>query len=117
MKFSKKTGKELIIEILLLFIIIFTVVLLWRNNVILFAILFVECAITITLWKQQYDIMYFLFGAIIGPVMEMISIHFGIWAYTNPTFLGIPVWLPVLWGFAAIVLSRIARTIKRMRST
>ena len=115
-KFSKKTGKEVLVEIILFLVIIVTVVLLWQNNILLFTVLLIECGITIKLWKKKHDIMYFLVGATLGPLLEIIFIRYGIWAYTHPTLLGIPMWLPLLWGFAAIVLSRIARTIRNISS-
>jgi hypothetical protein len=116
MKFSKKTGREVLVEIFLFLVIIFTVVLLWQNNILLFTALLIECGVTIKLWKKKHDIMYFIVGATLGPLLEIIFIYYGIWMYTKPTFLGIPMWLPLLWGFAAIVLSRIARTIRNIRN-
>jgi hypothetical protein len=116
MKFNKKIEKEVIFEIFLFFVAIFTVALLWRNNAILFIFLLIECAITMKLWHEKYDIVYFLVAAILGPLGEIICIYYGTWNYASPTLLGIPMWLPLVWGFTGIVLTRIARTILRMIS-
>ncbi|HLC72893.1 MAG TPA: hypothetical protein VJH37_04910, partial [Candidatus Nanoarchaeia archaeon] len=32
--------------------------------------------------------------------------------HTNPDFLGIPVWLPLLWGFAMVTLRRVVFTLE-----
>jgi hypothetical protein len=48
---------------------------------------------------------------VLGPFAEIISIHFGVWQYANPTLLGIPVWLPLGWGFGIVFMKRVAETI------
>jgi hypothetical protein len=34
----------------------------------------------------------------------MIAIYFGGWNYTHPDILGIPYWLPFVWGNAALYI-------------
>ena len=114
MKFTEKIQKEVIFEIIIFFVVIFTISLLWRYNTILFIALIIECIIIVKLWHQKYDIVYFIVGAILGPLGEIVCIYYGTWIYINPNFLGIPVWLPLVWGIASIILMRIARTIIKM---
>ena len=40
-----------------------------------------------------------------GAVGESVCIYFGAWSYANPTYL-IPLWLPILWGLAALIIRR-----------
>lgn len=35
----------------------------------------------------------------------------GVWRYTNPTLLGIPLWFPLAFGTAALIGERLIRTI------
>jgi hypothetical protein len=34
----------------------------------------------------------------------MIAIYFGAWNYSHPDFLGIPYWLPFVWGNASLYI-------------
>ncbi len=77
------------------------------NAVLLTAILTMVGLITIKFWHKKKDVQYFFAGFILGPVVEIISINFGVWYYTNPTFLNIPLWLPVSWGFFMLLIRRI----------
>ena len=61
-------------------------------------------------WHGKHDIIFFISGGVLGPFAEIIAIHFGVWQYTNPDFLGIPMWLPLAWGFVSVMLLRIAET-------
>jgi len=44
----------------------------------------------------------------------MAAIYFGAWSYANPTMLGIPLWLPLAWGIAAVFVKRVAETLIRI---
>lgn len=87
---------------------IFIVVTFYTNNLTTTALLLM---IFVLSWKflDEKDKYVFVVGAIIGPVIEIIAIYFGVWRYANPTLLGIPMWLPVLYGIASIFIERIAR--------
>lgn len=45
---------------------------------------------------------YFVVCAGLGVVSEVYAIHAGAWSYALPQILGVPLWLPFLWGNAAI---------------
>jgi hypothetical protein len=50
---------------------------------------------------------FFVFGAIIGLIAEVVAVHFGAWQYTNPSLLRVPIWLPIAWGFVVVLIKRI----------
>jgi hypothetical protein len=111
MHFTKKIEKELIFEILLFAFGIAAISLFFRNNLILTPILLLAWIIGMVFWHKKNDILFFVTGAIIGPVGEIVCIYFGVWQYANPTFLGIPIWLPFAWGLATMLIKRIAETL------
>jgi uncharacterized membrane protein YoaT (DUF817 family) len=39
---------------------------------------------------------------VFGPLSEILAIHQKLWSYAAPSFFGIPLWLPFLWGTAAL---------------
>ena len=42
---------------------------------------------------------------------EAVAIKFGAWQYSNPTALGVPIWLPLLWGSAIVFIKRFSETV------
>ena len=60
---------------------------------------------------DQKERMLYITCAILGSIAEMIAIYFGAWKYATPTVFGIPMWLPFVWGNAALYIVRMNRVI------
>jgi hypothetical protein len=56
---------------------------------------------------RPWDFIYFLLGVCIGPTIELTLNNFNLYFFTEPDFLGMPYWLPLLWGEVAIALRRV----------
>ena len=110
MHFTKKIEKELIYEAVGFSTGIAMISLFWRNNLLLLSLLALVSLTGMKKWYKRRDVYLFITGAVIGPIGEIVCIHFGVWQYANPTFLGIPVWLPLVWGLAVMLVKRIAGT-------
>lgn len=107
---AKRVKKELIFEILLFCAGIALIILFFNNNELLTFLLILIWGIGIRFWHKKNDVVFYVAGAIIGPLGEIACIHFGVWQYANPTFLGIPAWLPFAWGLATMLIKRISET-------
>lgn len=105
---SKKLEKELLFDIVLFGVGILFIVLFYQNNILLTALLLVAWLFALKFWHKKHDAYFFIVGAIVGPIGEIIAIYFGVWQYANPSFLGIPMWLPFVWGLAIVLIKRIA---------
>lgn len=103
---SLKFG--LIRDLFIFWFVIFLVVLCWTNNILVTAILIAAYWIRYYFWPDKEDLVLYVGGAILGPIAEIIATKVGIWHYTLPTFFNIPLWLPFAWGFAAVLIIRIA---------
>lgn len=110
MKITKKIEKELIFEFILYCAGIASISLFFQNNLLLLVLLIMAWTIGIMVWHKKHDVIFFVVGAIVGTIGEIVCIHFGAWRYTNPTFLGVPIWLPFAWGLAIMLIKRIAET-------
>jgi hypothetical protein len=106
MKLTKKLEKELFFELILFFSGIILISLLYTNNILLTFLLVLIWSIGIKGWYKHHDVYFLVSGAIIGTVAEIICIYFGVWKYANPIFLGIPLWLPLAWGLAVVLIKR-----------
>ena len=103
---TKKIEKELVFEIILFSVGVVAISLFYDNNLLLTAILLVVSLFGMKVWYKLHDSYFFITGAIIGPIGEIVAIYFGAWQYANPTFLGIPIWLPLFWGLAVVLIKR-----------
>lgn len=50
----------------------------------------------------------YLYVFILGPLAEAFAIYFGAWTYSNPVIIGIPLYLPFVWGSAGVFISNLA---------
>ncbi len=66
------------------------------------------------LWHEKDDILFFLIGCAAGAIVEIICVHFGVWSYSAPYFLGIPLWLIPGWGVYLAVLNRVEKNVKKL---
>jgi len=114
MKHSKQLWIELIMELAAFSVLVASVSLLWRSNLILFVVALVECLAGLVLWHDRLDLGFFLIIAVLGSLAEAVFVHFGVWYYTNPTFLGIPLWFPLAFGTTGLIGGRLARTLTQI---
>lgn len=84
-----------------------SVALLWRYNFILTIVLIILATLMLLMNKSKQEIKTFIFCAFSGALAEAFAIIFGAWTYGNPSFIGIPIWLIVLWGIASVFMSRV----------
>jgi len=108
MRITRKLETELVFDIILFCAGIVAISLFYINNLLLTFFLIVALMLGIKFWYKTKDIYFLIAGAIIGPIGEIICIYFGVWQYTNPTFFGIPIWLPFAWSLATMLIKRIA---------
>ncbi|VVB58725.1 Uncharacterised protein [Candidatus Anstonella stagnisolia] len=85
---------------------LFAVSLLWWNVPVLTLVLLIIAGLLLYMRSGNQEIALFVFCGIAGAVSETIGIFFGAWTYALPTAFQIPLWLPVLWGIAAVFTLR-----------
>lgn len=106
--FMDKVKRELIIESAIFWTGIGSAALLYENTQLVTFIFLALCLLRLRLYHRKDDLFFFFSGMIFGPISEMILVQFGVWRYANPTFLGVPVWLPLAWGLAVLMIKRFA---------
>ena len=108
MRYADIPWRKIAIALVVLAAIVAVIARFWTNNVVVFAVLLAATfAVFLRKGYRPADGVGFLLGAILGPSMEAILIRAGAWSYGNPSFLGIPIWLPLLWGLTIVALLRI----------
>jgi hypothetical protein len=114
MKHSRQLRKELTIELMAFSLLVASVSLLWRNNLLLFAVALAECLAALALWHDRLDLSFFLIIGGLGSLAEAVFVRFGVWYYANPTLLGVPLWFPLAFGTTGLIGGRLARTITQI---
>jgi hypothetical protein len=87
--------------------------LLYENTLVLTGVLLVLTAIALGIDRRPGDVWILIGGAVLGPVAEAVAVACGAWTYTVPDALGLPLWLPVAWGLATLLIKRITEIFER----
>ena len=109
---SKKIGVEFMVEALSGLYLVSVVVLFWRHT--LTASLLLGAGLGIWLWRyrNKADAAAMVGAALLGTPSEMICVKYGVWTYHAPgLFMGIPVWIPLIWASLFCLFRRIAVTL------
>lgn len=85
----------------------------WHNAPLLIPFLILCGALLWLLRRSREDMYLYLFVAVIGPLFEMIGIAGGAWQYVEPSLFTVPLWLPFLWGAAALYVRSFLALIER----
>jgi len=103
---KNETNRDQILAIVSIVVVIILIALFWENNFVLTVFVAAYMALLLVLWHEIEDLRCLFFVVIVGTTSEIISVSSGAWTYNNPTFLGIPIWLPLTWGIAVLCLRR-----------
>jgi uncharacterized membrane protein YoaT (DUF817 family) len=87
---------------------LFLTSLLWRYPVALIALLLVTAAAIYRIRPNATSVVVYATAFVFGPAAEAVSITTGAWEYDSSNFLGIPVWLPFVWGNAGLFILNMA---------
>ena len=88
-------------------LIMFTAALLWSVPL---TATFIELVLSICMLFVKWDRVVFVAYItcfVLGPIGEATAIAFGAWQYPMPAFIGVPLWLPFVWGNAGVFIIRL----------
>lgn len=78
----------------------------WSRPWLLLGGVLAGSALMLWRWHGRRDVIFYLAGFFLGPLCELAAVYFHAWSYARPLVL-IPVWLPCLWGMAALFMNRL----------
>ncbi len=106
--------KEVISETVPILFGILLSYLFWRNNILL-AIIYLAFTVGLILWhKDSTEFFIFVYGIIIGALVETVGTQIsGYQSFAKPDFAGIPMWLPIVWGYGFVAMKRIGFSIAK----
>jgi uncharacterized membrane protein YoaT (DUF817 family) len=76
---------------------------LWQQELLLLALMSAAAALLLYIdrWKSA---KHFILATLIGGACENIAVMMGAWHYANAGYLFAPLWLPIGWGMAVVLL-------------
>ena len=89
------------------------VVWVWSTPFLLLLGLVAVGTLMIGRWHSKNDIVLFAVGAVFGTIVDLAAVPAGAWRYAETVWV-VPVWLPVGWGIAALLLKRVSDTLTRV---
>ena len=81
---------------------------LWRYPVALTSLQIATGVAIYSLRPSRTSACVYAVGFVFGPLAEGLAIQTGAWEYASPSVLGIPLWLPFVWGNAALFIQNSA---------
>lgn len=81
-----------------------------RHELILLSLIVLGLIMLIALRNGRY-ILWYVVAFILGPIiLDIPGIHFGLWSYGTPQFLGFPLWIPFFYGNITVSFLHFALT-------
>jgi hypothetical protein len=111
---EKVMKRELLFELIIYVLSLTLAALLWHRTVILMLCYVVISIVIFIRWHTKSDLFFYGVAFGLGPIGESAAIYFGAWEYSKPFYL-IPIWLPLLWGIAAVLVKNISETLLKKR--
>ena len=56
---------------------------------------------------KNIERLYFILSVIFFGLAELTLVRAGIWTYSNPQLIGIPYWMPLMWGLCTAILKQV----------
>jgi hypothetical protein len=102
--------KELMLELSIYALCVALAGLLWQKPVILSLCYLAISILMLKKWHARSDLFFYSVAFVLGPAGEIVAVYLGAWEYSKPFYL-IPIWLPFLWGVAALFMKKITETL------
>ncbi len=78
-----------------------------KNDAALLGMYVLIVAGTFAIRYDKRDVIFFLFGLVLLTMSEFVFISTGVEVFERSWLIfGMPIWLPVLWGYAFIMIRR-----------
>jgi len=107
-------NRKLLISVGLLILSLIGELFLWDNVILLSSLLVLMAYVKHKLYPINKEILWYLLICINGAIAEIILVNFGQgWRYTHPDLFGIPLWIPLFWGFVGTTIIVIYESITK----
>lgn len=113
----KNELRKFLLTSLLAFATLITVSIFSDNQLVCFVLLLCLSLLMLSIEWNWKNVLLFLIILISGPLAESLPIYYGAWTYSNPVILGLPIWLPFVWGNAGLFIIRLSALVYSNRKS
>ena len=110
----KKGGKNIIFNLAVMVLNLLSVIYFYKNSVLTISLVSIIAIVALIKWKSKLTLVLFVGGAILFGILEMLVVDFGAWQYSNPSVLGVPIWLFIIWGTTCSFIYQMALEIRKL---
>jgi hypothetical protein len=101
--------KELLFAICIYLACVALASFVWHKPAVLLFSLLIVTAIALYRWHSKTDVAFYLVALAFGTAADFVAVRFGAWGYSNWNL--VPIWLPLLWGIAGLLLNKIVEAL------
>lgn len=116
-KIKENRLKNIFLDVGFLILTILIIILFYKKILFTTILLFILSILMLLKYKSKIAIKIFITGSILGALVEMICIYYGVWSYTFPNFVNIPLWLIPWWGAASLFIYRMTINVREWRKS
>lgn len=109
-----KLKKDLFIGFLIYSLNILLLYYLWQNNIALTVIFIVISTFVLLKWANKEERIVYFASFVLGPILDLILVPRGVWAWENPSLFGIPLWLPLSYGILTVTAIKIGKSTAKL---
>ncbi len=114
-KVNKKYLRSIIKHLIVFSLGVFIICDFYHYNFLVTLLLLIGFIGSIKIWfKEKKDRLFFVIATVFGTIAELFGTYFKVWTYSNPSFLNIPMWLPLAWGMIVLWINSLVKVIERM---
>jgi len=104
-------GIQFLFEVFTSIYLVGVVIFCWRKPLLASLLLGGGLCMQLWFWGEKADAVAMAGAALLGTPSEMICVKYGVWTYNAPgLFVGIPVWIPLVWASLLCLFRRISIT-------
>jgi len=94
----RREYKNIIFNVIFAILILALPILFYKRNILTLVLVGIITIAGLVKWKSKLTFIIFIFGAFWGSISETIAVSLGVWSYSYPDFIKIPIWLFIVWG-------------------
>ncbi len=80
----------------------------WKSNILLTVLFVAMLAAILAIKRYPGDLFVLIYGSALGFFLEVFQTSIAKFHnFANPDFLGLPVWMPLVWGYGFMLMKRI----------
>ena len=79
--------------------------LLFSHQTLFLFILYAALSVVLLVRGGRWQL--YTIAVILALIIEPLAVRFGVWSYPNPDIVGVPAWIFLMWGIAALLVGEL----------